>query len=142
MHGRLASPRFRRRAFRGGLLLAVVGAGAVVSIFYWNTATIVETPRHGVANLYVPPVPVEMDAAERREVIATAARFVDTAVKRIHAERAYELVGPNLRNGTTLAHWRNGDIPVIPYPVDDARCGLRCRAAASRRSDVLAHGRA
>ena len=121
MPGRLASPRFRRRALKGGLLLAVVGAGAFVSIFYWNTATIVETPRHGRADLYVPPIPVKMAAAERREVIATAARFVETAVKRDHAERAYELVGPSLRNGTTLAHWRDGDIPVIPYPVDAAR---------------------
>ena len=103
------------------MLLAVVGAGAFVSIVYWNTATTVETPRHGRADLYVPPIPVKMAAAERREVIATAARFVETAVKRNHAERAYELVGPNLRNGTTLAHWRDGDIPVIPYPVDDAR---------------------
>ena len=69
----------------------------------------------------MPPIPVKMAAAERRQVIATAARFVETAVKRDHAERAYELVGPNLRNGTTLAHWRDGDIPVVPYPVDDAR---------------------
>jgi len=64
MPGRLASPRFRRRAFKGGLLLAVVGAGALVSIFYWNTATIVETPQHGRADLYVPPIPVKMAPAE------------------------------------------------------------------------------
>lgn len=121
MAGRLASPRFRRRAIKSGLLLAVAGAGALVSVLYWNTATIVETPLHGRADLYVPPIPVEMAAAERRQVIATAARFVETAVKRDHAEEAYELVGPNLRNGTTLAHWREGDIPVVPYPVDDAR---------------------
>ncbi len=121
MAGRLASPRFRRRALKGGLLLAVVAGGALVSIFFWNTATVVETPLHGRADLYVPPIPVKMAAAERRQVIATAARFVETAVKREHAEEAYELAGPNLRNGTTLAHWRNGDIPVVPYPVDDAR---------------------
>ena len=121
MSGRLASPRFRRRAFRAGLLLAVVAAGLLVSIFYWETATLVETPPHGRADLYVPPIPAKLAAAERREVIATAARFVETAVKRDHAERAYELAGPNLRNGTTLAHWRDGDIPVVPYPVDDAR---------------------
>jgi len=119
--GRLASPRFRRRTLKGALLLGVVGAGALVSIFFWDTATIAETPPHGRADLYAPPIPVEMAAAERREVIATAARFVDTAVKRDHAEQAYELVGPNLRNGTTLEHWRDGDIPVVPYPVDDAR---------------------
>ena len=121
MPGRLASPRFRRRALKGGLLLAVVAAGALVSILYWNTATIVETPRHGRADLYVPPIPVRIAAAERREVIATAARFLETAVKRDHAEQAYELVAPSLRDGTTLAHWRDGDIPVVPYPVDAAR---------------------
>jgi hypothetical protein len=119
--GRLSSPRFRRRLIRVSLLGAVVGAGALVSILFWNTATVVETPLHGTADLYTPPIPVKMAADERRQVIATAARFVDTAVKRDHAERAFELVGPSLRNGTTKANWREGDIPVVPYPVDDAR---------------------
>ncbi|MDQ3065819.1 MAG: hypothetical protein M3R12_01530 [Actinomycetota bacterium] len=98
-----------------------MASGALVSIFYWNTATVVETPLHGRAQLYVPPIPIEMAPAERREVIATAARFVRTAVRRDHAERAYELVGPNLRAGTAREDWVGGDIPVVPYPVDDAR---------------------
>ena len=42
------------------MLLAVVVAAALVSIFFWNTATVVETPLHGKADLYVPPIPVEM----------------------------------------------------------------------------------
>ena len=121
MPGRLSSPRFRRRLIKVSLLGAVVGAGALVSILFWNTATVVETPLHGTAELYAPPIPVKMAAAERRQVIATASRFVDTAVKRDHAERAFALVGPNLRSGTTRADWREGDIPVVPYPVDDAR---------------------
>ena len=50
-------------------MLAVVGAGAFVSIFYWNTATVVETPRHGRADLYVPPIPIKMAAAERRNPV-------------------------------------------------------------------------
>jgi hypothetical protein len=106
---------------RLGVLLAVVVAAALVSIFFWNTATLVETPLHGKADVYVPPIPVTMAPAERRAVIATAALFVRTAVRREHAERAYELVGPNLRGTTTRAEWRDGDIPVVPYPVDDAR---------------------
>ena len=121
MGRRLRSPRFRRRLIKGGLLAAVVAAGALVSILFWNTATIVETPLHGKADVYVPPIPVKMAAAERREVIATAALFVDTAVRRRHAERAFELVGPNLRGDSTRDEWREGDIPVVPYPVDDAR---------------------
>jgi hypothetical protein len=120
--GRWSSPRFRRRALKVGILVAVAAAAALVSIFFWNTATIVETPLHGKADLYVPPIPVKMAAAERRAVIATAALFVETAVRRRHAERAFELVGPSLRGDTTLAEWREGgDIPVVPYPVDDAR---------------------
>jgi hypothetical protein len=119
--GRLSSPRFRRRALKIGLLLAVGVAAALVSVFFWNTATVVETPLHGKADLYVPPIPIKMAPAERRAVIATAARFVETAVRREHAERAYELVGPNLRGTTTRDEWRTGDIPVVPYPVEDAR---------------------
>ncbi|MHB1244625.1 MAG: hypothetical protein ACYC1P_14690, partial [Gaiellaceae bacterium] len=69
----------------------------------------------------MPPIPVQMAAAERRDVIARAALFVQTAVRRDHTERAYELAGPGLRAGTTRAEWQGGDIPVVPYPVDDAR---------------------
>ena len=57
MAGRLSSPRFRRRALKIGLLLAAGVAAALVSIFFWNTATVVETPLHGKADLYVPPIP-------------------------------------------------------------------------------------
>lgn len=118
----LASPRFRRRLVKGGLLLAVVGAGALVSVFFWNTAEPVETPlSNRPAQMYVPQLPVTFAASERRQVISIASRFVDTAVKREHSERAYELVGSSLRNGTTRKHWVEGDIPVVPYPVDDAR---------------------
>ena len=120
-HG-LASPRFRRRLIKGGLLLAVVGAGALVSIFFWNTAEPVNLPRSNQpAQVYVAQLPVTFAPSERKQVIQIASRFVKTAVKRDHSERAYELVGPNLRNGTTRQHWLDGDIPVVPYPVDDAR---------------------
>lgn len=118
---RLASPRFRRRLVTAGLLGAVALGATLVSIFFWNTANVVETPLYGRADVYVPPIPVTMAAAERRQVIATAARFVETAVKREHAEEAFELVGPALRGETTRADWVGGDIPVVPYPVDAAR---------------------
>lgn len=118
----LASPRFRRRLIRGGLLVAVVGAGALVSIVFWNTAEPFETPLSSKpAQIYVPQLPVTFAPSERKQVIQVASRFVATAVKRDHSERAYGLVGPNLRNGTTRKHWLEGDIPVVPYPVDDAR---------------------
>ncbi len=121
MAGRLASPRFRRRALKLGILSAAVVGAVLVFAFFRNTSPLVETQPRGRAELYVPPLPVELAPAERRAVIATAARFVDTAVRRDHAERAYDLAGPSLRGGTSRADWRGGDIPVVPYPVEDAR---------------------
>ena len=121
MTGRLASPRFRRRALRIGLVAAAAAGAALVFVFFGNTSPLVESPLRGRAEMYVPPLPVELAPAERRAVIATAAAFVDTAVRREHAERAYDLAGPSLRGGTSRADWRGGDIPVVPYPVEDAR---------------------
>jgi hypothetical protein len=84
----------------------------------------VETPLRDGADVYAPPLPVRLEPAERRAAIATAAAFLETAVRREHAERAYDLVAPSLRGGTTRSDWRRGDIPVIPYPVDGARWRL------------------
>lgn len=118
----LSSPRFRRRLAKGGVLLAVVGTGALVSVLFWNTADpVVYPPSNRAAQVYVPELPVDYPASEKRAVISVASRFLDTAVKRDHSERAFAIVGPGLRDGTTRRHWVEGDIPVVPYPVDDAR---------------------
>ncbi len=54
-------------------------------------------------------------------MIAVAARFLNTAVKREHTETAYDLVSASLRAGITRREWVDGEIPVVPYPVDSAR---------------------
>jgi hypothetical protein len=119
--GRLASPRFRRRALRVGLAGVALTAAVLVVVFFRNTSPLVETPARGRASVHVPRVPVEPTPAERRAALAIASRFVATAVRREHAEEAYELAGPAMRGGTTRADWRRGDIPVVPYPVAEAR---------------------
>lgn len=124
MAGRLASPRLRRRALRLALLAAALAGAALVLVLFGNTSPLVESPTRPGGDVYVAPLPVELSAAERRSVLATAARFVQNAVRREHAEQAYDLVGPSLRGGTSRADWRRGDIPVVPYPVADARWKL------------------
>jgi hypothetical protein len=121
MRRRLASPRFRRRALRLGLAATAVAAAALVVVFFRNTSPLVESPLRGGGDVYVAPLPVALTEAERRVVLATAARFLATAVRREHPERAYELAGPALRGGTSPSDWRRGDIPVVPYPVEEAR---------------------
>lgn len=99
-----------------------MAAGVVVSVLFWNTA---DPPPSRLSNeparIFRAPLPVELAPPERRELIAVAARFLETAVKREHTEIAYDLVSPSLRDGTTRRQWIDGEIPVVPYPVDSAR---------------------
>jgi hypothetical protein len=118
----LSSPRFRRRLAGGAVLVSIAAAVAVVSVLFWNTA---EQPPSRFSNepaqIFRAPPTVEFAPAERRELIAVAARFLNTAVKREHAETAYDLVSSSMRGGTTRREWLDGEIPVVPYPVDSAR---------------------
>ena len=120
--GRLSSYRFRRRLFWVTTLSAAVAVGVAVSIVFWNTGPLKkETFSGGKADIYVAPVAKKLTASDRQEIVAVARRFVSTAVTREDPGKAFELAGPSLRTGTTRAHWERGEIPVVPYPVDDAR---------------------
>lgn len=123
--GRLASPRFRRRLLRAGGLLAVAAAAAAVSIVFWDTGKDWDLPlSNRPAVVYEPPEQVRLPAAERRDAIRTAARFVDTAVRRERTHESFDLVSDGLRQGLTRREWASGNIPVQPYPVDGARWKL------------------
>jgi hypothetical protein len=123
--GRLSSPRFRRRLLKIGAFAGVAGASAVVAVVFWNTGTSYEAPL-STEPAIVPKQKksVSLAAGERREVIATAARFVRTAVRRERLHESYDLVSTNLRQGLSRSDWLEGEIPVQPYPVAAARWKL------------------
>ena len=73
------------------------------------------------AYVYHEPEKVELTQAERARALSTAANFVTHAVARRKVELAYDLVGPDLKGGMTRAQWREGTIPVVPFPVREAR---------------------
>jgi hypothetical protein len=52
-------------------------------------------------------------APEARQVVV---EFIKTAVVRKNLDRAYEISGPQIRQGMSLREWRKGTIPVVPYP--------------------------
>lgn len=52
------------------------------------------------------------------EARRVAGRFILTAVARRNLAESWGLVDPTLREGFTLAEWKTGNIPVVPYPVD------------------------
>lgn len=45
----------------------------------------------------------------------TATGFIETAVERDHPVRAYRLVTPAFRHGTSCREWASGKIPVKPF---------------------------
>ena len=60
-------------------------------------------------------------AAKRVPLAAATTRvartFILTAVARKKLGAAYDLVGPEIKQGMSRAEWAKGEIPVVPYPV-------------------------
>jgi hypothetical protein len=73
------------------------------------------------AYVYREPKAVELTRIERAKALSTAANFVTHAVARRKVELAYDLTAPSLRAGITRAQWRTENIPVVPFPVEEAR---------------------
>jgi len=47
-----------------------------------------------------------------------AQQFITTAVARKNLDTAYDLVGPQIKQGMMRSEWNTGNIAVIPFPVD------------------------
>jgi hypothetical protein len=54
------------------------------------------------------------------QVKTVARQFIQTAVARKNLDAAYAISGPGIREGMTLKQWRNGEIAVVPYLVNDS----------------------
>jgi hypothetical protein len=123
---RLSSPRLRRRLLKLAALAAVAGVTATISILFWDTGLKVRpsVTESGPAVVSAPERSIRLSKTDHAAAISAAARFVATAVQRQQLDEAWELAGPQIRQGMTRAEWRTGNIPVVPYPVDAARWKL------------------
>jgi hypothetical protein len=119
--GRLSSYRFRRRLIWSGIWVGFAVSLVVVGAVFWNTAESKETFSNEPAQIFVPPKKIQLTGEDKSEIGEIARLFVKTAVARDHPEAAYALVGPLLRGEMTREEWKSGNIPVAPYPVDEAR---------------------
>src|SRR3954468_4729206 len=59
----------------------------------------------------------KLPAADRAAIDRTLDVFVPAAIGREHSERAWTLATASMRRGSTLADWRQGLLPVQPFPV-------------------------
>jgi hypothetical protein len=76
--------------------------------------------------------PVPLGADQRR----VAVEFVQTAVARRQLAKAWTLVAPELKHGMTLAEWKTGSIPVVPYKVAGTQLRLAPVDSFTDHADV------
>ena len=103
----------------------LLGGLITVGIRWPNTADPVPAVREpGRAQVYQAPKVVKLNREARSQALTTAANFVKTAVARQNVERSWPLVSASLKQGYTLSDWKRGEIPVVPYPVAQAKWKL------------------
>jgi hypothetical protein len=117
----LKSPRWRRRLIKIGVLLAFIPAiyvGARLS-----TSGNPENANGPEVPDYAQPKRSPFTAAEKREVRPVLAQFIRYAVAREDPARAWDVAGPDIREGLTRRQWDTGNIPVVPYPASHKGLG-------------------
>ena len=123
MRGFLSSPRRRRRTLIAGIVLLLV-SGIAFSMIHWSNTShfrMAKVRYNEEPQVYVPPTNADFRNAKHEGVMKVAAAFVNTAVRRKHVERSFDLATPALRTGYTRTSWAKNDIPVQPYPLDFAK---------------------
>jgi hypothetical protein len=116
--GFLSSPRAQRRLIwiSGGVLL--VGLIVFLSAFAFRGSSGYHAP---ISKQKAQSAPKEIKAPPDHRAYKVARKFIETAVLRKNLDAAYPLVNPDIQGGLTLKQWETGNIPVTPYPADNAK---------------------
>jgi hypothetical protein len=124
--GILASYRWRRRiAWMTASALAAIGAVAIV-VEWPNTTPKPVPPSNVRAHVDTkPPKPVRLKGHDKASSLKVVYKFVYTAVARKHIDQSWDLVAPEFRAGFTRQQWDSGQMPVVGFPVQDAKWKLQ-----------------
>jgi len=113
--GRRKPPFWQRALPWVAGILVVIGLAAVVQTWFIHGQKKVEVftkaPVTDVSG-------VEKNVPLDPQVKTLARQFIRTAVARKDLRRAYQLVGPEIKQGQSLKEWMTGNIAVVPYPAD------------------------
>ncbi|HEV2591521.1 MAG TPA: hypothetical protein VGU02_06465 [Gaiellaceae bacterium] len=113
------SPKNQKRILIGSVLIFVIGAAAFISLVVFR----------GTGNAFTSPIstnPAQLIKPEKKvpvspQALATARKFIETAVLRQNVDAAWPLVHVDLRGRMTRKSWDTGNIPVIDYPANNAK---------------------
>ena len=80
----------------------------------------------------------KLPAGDRAAIDRTLDVFVPAAIGRVHSERAWPVTTAAMHRGGTLADWRQGLLPVQPFPVIGTTFhGWTLDRAGRGRADVV-----
>jgi hypothetical protein len=106
------------------------------------TAAIVRfAPNKDAAPYVIPKTQPKAPAKEQTVPLSHAAskvvfNFVTTAVARTDLAAAWTYSGPNIRGDLTYKQWLQGNIPVVPYPVETRGFAPRMKIDYSHRNNA------
>jgi hypothetical protein len=111
------SPRARRRLLLAApVVVLVAGVAAVfLAIPSHGPSAPGPTGTEGPAQVASATPKTRLTAADRRAIDRTLDRFLPAAMERKDPAAGWALAGPEMRSGSTLADWRNGNSPVPFY---------------------------
>jgi hypothetical protein len=110
----LKSPRWRRRLIKIAVVLAFIPL-AYIGVRLSTSGNPENANGPEVPN-YVQPKRSPFTADERRAVHPVLAQFIKYAVAREDPAKAWDVSGPDLKQGLTRKQWNTGAIPVVNYP--------------------------
>lgn len=116
--GFFSSPRAQRALYWVSGIVFLAGVVAIITVYATrgsSTPAAVNPPSN--SNTRTPPKHVKASA----DALGVARRFLETAVVRKNLAESYNLVGPNLKGGSTLKQWTSGSNTVVPYPANNAK---------------------
>lgn len=116
--GKLSSPRAQRRIMLGSGTIFVVGLVVFLTLVVFPGSSSIHSPISNTPAQHVKPL---VPAKPTKDAYKVARTFLETAVLRKNLDAAYSLVGPEIKGGMTRAEWDKGNIPVIPYPAQNAK---------------------
>jgi hypothetical protein len=118
-----SSARARRRLFRFGIVLAVAGAIAGVTVGLQSPKQPSSSPAKNAPPAQLVTRSTRVTAHERRAINATLSAFLGAALDRSSPAAAWRLAGPEMKSGSTLRQWRAGTSPVPYFPTREKTFG-------------------
>jgi hypothetical protein len=110
----LASKKFQRALpWAAGAILAL-GVITFLQVLNSPDNKSTEPEGNGQARLISEPRTVPPSPQARKVV----AQFIATAVARKNLDQAWKITGPSLKEGVTRKQWLRGEIPVVPYDME------------------------